>query len=213
MSIATVLLDIKCHIASFDPDVWYLMYLYDPEFADFVRTRGIALYKKNFNVSYITLTGDQVWMLFGRYHREGDLPAICLKNGDVRYMINGMTHRDNNSLGHSQPACICINAIEYYYNGLLHRNDENDESLPAVIHPGRKEYYCNGLRHRANDKNGKSLPAYVDKNGYSSYYINGKRHRYEENSIPLPAVIYSDGTVEYYINGDRGHDQGVFGRI
>ena len=73
----------------------------------------------------------------GELHRENDLPAIELANGDKFWYLNDNRHRDND-----KPAIECINGHkEWWLNGLCHR--ENDK--PAIEYTdGDKEWYLNG---------------------------------------------------------------------
>ena|ERR1700691_2655957 len=71
--------------------------------------------------------------------------------------------------------------IEYYLNGLLHREDG-----PAIIYPdGRIRYYLYGKRHRTDG------PAVTHPNGNMYYYLNDKNIStkevndwIKENNIP-----------------------------
>ena len=65
------------------------------------------------------------WYLNGKLHREGDLPAVELSNGDKEWCINGKHHRDNN-----QPAVIRSSGDKFWcINDKLHRTDG-----PAIIY-------------------------------------------------------------------------------
>ena len=76
----------------------------------------------------------------GKYHRDGDKPAVIWSDGTTRYYKNGELHRDGD-----EPAVIYPHGTkEYYKNGELHR--DGDE--PAVIwFHGTKEYWKNGVEY------------------------------------------------------------------
>lgn len=78
-----------------------------------------------------------VYKLFGRSHRDNDLPAVIHADGSRFWFKNGMLHRDNDL-----PAAIHANGTHcWYVDGKLHR----DDYLPAVIHASGGHYwYRNG---------------------------------------------------------------------
>ena len=170
--------------------------------------------------------GDELWMKNGKYHRDGDLPAIIRTSGEKEWWRNGDRHREDDL-----PAVICYNGDKIWWrNGVIHR----DGDFPAIIRTnGEKQWWRNGFPHRENDlpaleyfggtkkwlKNGKlhrdnDLPAIEwdnkqllkkdtkDKkdelwNGSKEWWKNGERHRFN-----LPAVISKIGN-EWWVNGQR----------
>ncbi len=175
--LVSLIFDIKLHIASFDPEIWYRMYRNDPEFTTYARsTSGIVQYRRIFNNMIIDNIGAKRWYLLNRAHRENklngdDQPAVINACGTLEYFKFGNRHRDND-----QPAYInnITNYRSYYTYGNRHRdNDQNGNSQPAIIDQTGCEYYKNGLMHRDNDHTGKPQPAIVFTDGEKQYFING----------------------------------------
>ena len=70
--------------------------------------------------------GRSIWYKNGEYHRDNDLPAMILENGDQGWYKDGKLHRENDL-----PAIICENGDQgWYKNGKKHR----DNDLPAIIY-------------------------------------------------------------------------------
>jgi hypothetical protein len=125
------------------------------------------------------------WYINNELSRGGDKPHIVRADGDMRWYKDGNLNREGDL-----PALICANGdMQWYKDGLLHREGD----LPAVIcKNGTQSWYHYGKRHRDGDK-----PAYICSR-YQSWYIRNYLHR--ENY--LPAVVYSDGIKKYwYRNG------------
>ena len=76
----------------------------------------------------------------GKFHRDGDKPAVIYSDGTKFYYKNGKKHRDGD-----KPAALDLNGYEAYYkNGERHR----DGDKPAVIYSnGTKYYYKNGVQY------------------------------------------------------------------
>ncbi len=176
-----------------------MMYLYDSEFHIYAKTNiGISEYKKNFNICS-KKDNRLIWRLFGRKHRENDLPAVmrCTTNGKYISADRYEEPMDEN------PYSWQGGYLEYYFNGNLHR--ENDK--PAIIHEnGSCCYYYNGMVHRRQDINCEDQPAIIHSDGMLEYYINGKFHRTKKDGLLPPAVIRHDGTKAYYENGVKIHN-------
>ena len=97
----------------------------------------------------------------GRFHRDGDKPAVIFLDGRKEYWKNGVLHRDGD-----KPAVIYSSGTEKYYkNGKFHR----DGDKPAMITTYKKEYRKNGKIHRDGDK-----PAVIYNDGCKEYWKNGK---------------------------------------
>ena len=45
-------------------------------------------------------TGTRYWYQYGKYHREGDKPAIIESNGSLYWYRHGIRHRDNGPATH-----------------------------------------------------------------------------------------------------------------
>jgi hypothetical protein len=94
--------------------------------------------------------------LFGKLHRENDLPAVIYKDNTKLWFINDKPHRDGDL-----PAVISGGREEWYKYGHRHRDDDK----PAVYDDGLKKWYYRGKLHRLNG------PA-IEWNGNLQYYIN-----------------------------------------
>lgn len=121
--------------------------------------------------------GVQRWMLNGKLHREGDLPAM-VSSKCCKWFFEGKLHRDGDL-----PAIECTNGgREWWTNDLRHR----DGDLPAVEHAnGDCEWWINNQRHRDGD-----LPAVERVNGDREWYQNGRRIRI----LGRPTIVYANGT-------------------
>ena len=110
-----LIFDIKCHIAKFDQESWYVLYLYDADFRKYAVTeQGIKLFKELF--------------------------TKCIINEELKrteYRLLGKLHRDND-----KPAVICTDGSQFWYqNGNLYR----DNDLPTIIYAdGKQVWYKNG---------------------------------------------------------------------
>lgn len=160
--LSNVILDIKCYIAHFDDQTWYILYRYDPEFRQYACTiSSIKKFRLEFNTPRWH-KGCETWYMFGRIHHE-DLDGLSLP---ARIYPGGV--------------------IMYFRNGKFHRNDENGKSLPAICYSdGYLEYYRNGELHRNNDTNGQPLPAICGLDAIE-YWYNGKRQINNEICNILP---------------------------
>ncbi len=137
-------------------------------------------------------TGMLVYELCGRYHRDGDLPAIDM-NGAQKWYQFGKHHRNNG------PATIYpMGLTEWRQHGQLHRGDDK----PALISTYTQIWYRRGLLHRdpIYDANGNFLydqPAVMYASGGREWWQNGKLHRGGD----LPAIVRANGSQEWYDNG------------
>jgi hypothetical protein len=61
-------------------------------------------------ISTGTRTENQYWYKEGEVHRDGDLPAIILSNGDQYWYKEGEVHRDGDL-----PAIILSCGDQYWY--------------------------------------------------------------------------------------------------
>ncbi len=99
------------------------------------------------------------YYLDGRYHRDGDLPAISCVDGYQAWWRNGKRHRDNG------PAIINDGNEMWFKDGNYHRVDG-----PAIIFKnGDKEWYWEGKRHREDG------PAVERVDGTQKWYRYGKK--------------------------------------
>ena len=138
--------------------------------------------------------GYKAWMVNGKRHREGGLPAVEWSDGGGKeWWVNGQRHRDG-----GLPAVENANGSKkWYVNGQCHR----DGGLPAIERvegdaDGTKEWYVNGLLHRDG-----GLPAIECVDGSKQWWVNGQQHR----EGGLPAVEYPEGGDDYenewWVNG------------
>lgn len=153
-------LDIKIQIAIQHPMAWIRLVQADRNFYLFsITPYGITLRSKYFAVIYNDESG-LAYNLFGRRHRDDDLPAQVSTSGSYYWYRHGKLHRD------TMPAVIDRNGMQCWYrNGMLHRDDDE----PAVINDnGDRHWHQNGKKHRDND-----LPAVIYANGRQFWYNDG----------------------------------------
>ncbi len=126
-----------------------------------------------------------VYELFGKCHRNNDLPAVVHFDGTREWYQYGKCHRDNDL-----PASIDANGTrEWWRHGKLHR----DNDLPAIVYTNGEQFWCRrGKIHRDND-----LPAVVCENGDQKWWQHNRPHR--DNG--LPAVIMANGNREWWVRG------------
>jgi hypothetical protein len=176
--------DILHIIISHDEYIWYQLYLVDKRVCEYTHTPNGRKKYVELATKYTKRDDVEEWRLFGRLHRENDLPARVRVNSYYEWIYNGNIHRDGDN-----PAIISPFGHGWYQHGRIHR--ENDQ--PALTNSfGGNHWYYNGMRHRDNDN-----PAIISSN-MIVWYKNGLRHR-----IGNPANIESDGTKVWWENGIR----------
>jgi len=81
----------------------------------------------------------------GKIHRDNDLPAIILADGNQHWYKEGKCHRDND-----QPAVIHPDGTQLWYKeGKCHR----DHDLPVIIYAdGSKEWRKNNKKYLPSRK-------------------------------------------------------------
>lgn len=126
-------------IARENQNTWINLVLYCAEFRKYAYSReGRAQFLELFTKKIISHCWCE-YSIFGRTHREGDLPAIIYTDGSLQWYINGKKHRDGD-----KPAVVWSTGSMFWYKqGRRHR----DISLrkPAVIYAnGDVAYYNNG---------------------------------------------------------------------
>jgi hypothetical protein len=186
-----MILDIKIVIASYDADVWYLLYRFDTAFRKFaISPRGRARYVELFTVVACVVTcvvtssnATTEYRLFGKLHRTGDQPAQ-VGGGWRAWYQNGQLHRDND-----RPATISDDVrLRWYQHGRLYRSDD----LPtATDNDGHYWGDENSFYHRDND-----MPAFINTAGLVQWCQHGMCHR--DNG---PAVMHPNGRVEWWRHG------------
>lgn len=148
------------------------------------------------------------WRLDYKLHRDDDQPAFVIPYVEMRWCVQGKTHR-----GNDMPArlrmCECFSTrlignenehvpsdvsriytvMEWYKRGVIHRSGD----LPAYIdHHGVKRWFKKGKLHRKGD-----LPAYVsERTGMWQWFKHGKLHRKGDK----PALV-SEGVERWYKHG------------
>jgi hypothetical protein len=101
------------------------------------------------------------YKLFGKLHRENDLPAVERGNGTKYWSYNGKLHREND-----KPAMIYASGAKYWYwHGKLHRTDDKPAMISAS---GAKYWYWHDKLHRVDG------PAIIWEDGQKACYIDGK---------------------------------------
>jgi hypothetical protein len=104
----------------------------------------------------------QEWYKEGKYHRDGDLPAVIYAGRSQEWWKKGKLHRDGDL-----PARIYAGGAKHWYKeGRIHR----DGDLPAVIDQGgHQHWYKEGRIHRDGD-----LPARIYTDGSMGWYKEGR---------------------------------------
>jgi hypothetical protein len=131
----------------------------------------------------------------GKYHRDGDLPAVMLDDGNLYWYQHGLYHREGD-----KPAVVYSTGAQFWYkNGGLHR----DGDKPAQVWPdgaqkwydGAQAWHKGGKIHRDTlDENGAPLPATIVR-GYKKWIRNGVF----SNPGSEWVAMLSDGTKGYYV--------------
>lgn len=93
-----------------------------------------------------TCLGGQIWILNGRYHRDGDLPAVDLPSFN-EYYRHGRLHREGD-----QPASIHATLLMWYVDGLQHRDGDKPAIISKIHDYTFYAYIVNGRKHRAGGK-------------------------------------------------------------
>ena len=99
---------------------------------------GTTTYAKNGKLhrldgpAYINAAGTKQWYKDGKFHREGDAPAMEHANGVLYYAKKGKLHRT------SGPAIVVPGKKEEWYkNGKLHRT--NGPAVEVILPNGKRE--------------------------------------------------------------------------
>ena len=107
--------------------------------------------------------GDEVHLVDGKPHRNGDLPAIVWSDGCQEWWVDGKCHRDN-----GLPAVTWTTGDqEWWVDGELHR----DGGLPAVIHCGTDDatVKCISMGYKHPD-------VLLLRDGVGAYLYHGNRY-------------------------------------
>jgi len=127
----------------------------------------------------------------GKYHRDGDLPAIILDTGELNWYQHGVAHRDGD-----KPAKMCASGSQSWYKGgKIHRDtlDENGTPLPAIIRHMFKKWVRDGAFSNPGSEWVAMLP-----DGTKGYYVpgqnrlrfdNGEEHVLGEDGVTTVKVI------------------------
>lgn len=95
-------------------DLWYLMYLYDHEFAEYARSReGMRKYVKCVRLKHKYGNSCYVSKIFDKYHSFNDKPAIITYNDKCEIEIeewyyNNIRHRDGDKPTHINYNRLCV---------------------------------------------------------------------------------------------------------
>lgn len=122
----------------------------------------------------ISPAGTKQWYKNGKFHRDGDKPAMEHANGVLYYAKDGELHRDGN-----KPAIVVPGKREeYYIKGLLHRT--NGPAIEYIKPDGSRdgtEWFNKGQRVPAGTKTAKArlFPA----------ALRGKQHG-KQAKLPPP---------------------------
>ncbi|RTK95513.1 MAG: hypothetical protein EKK64_06740 [Neisseriaceae bacterium] len=97
--------------------------------------KGKILHRKN-GPAVFHSDGEKQWCYNGQWHRDNDLPAVSLPNGDVYFYRNGFRYNFVEQ----------ENGTKEYYNS---KNSLHKENGPAVIYSnGDEEWWFLGRKHR-----------------------------------------------------------------
>lgn len=225
----TLLKEIRILIALNFDDVFYKLYITDPDVAEYARTNAGKYAYQKLAIKEEILPCKTEYKLFGKLHNIDDMPAIVYPERrvslDEMLMMRDVVEEieDDEERKAKMFDLACINGAKLWYrNDLRHR----DGDLPAIaMYDMRNDkytytWYKDGMVHREGD-----LPACIWSDGSQEYYKNNKVHRdgdlpaiiTERHSIwikngmihregDLPAIINKDGTQEWYINDERHRD-------
>jgi hypothetical protein len=142
----------------------------------------------------------------GKFHREGDLPALmCIWYRGIftikkkEWYKNGILHREHAPARIEKSVFHTNIEIEstWYKNGKIHRDDD----LPAVIierstdsTPRELKWFKNGKLHREGD-----LPAIESSDGDKWWFKRGLQHR---DGI-IPAVVLNGVDQEVWFKNGK----------
>ncbi len=154
--------------------------------------------------SAVTQTFDE----FGLLHSFNDEPSQILKNGNTRWTVHGVVHRDGD-----KPAQIITQkktkVESYYINGILHR--DGDKPAKVQIHETKNIVMAEGFYKEGNLYRSKTYDELGNlvKDSYqftNSYGIVNGRLGYNvfENAEPTTITYYPTGeikTKEWWFNG------------
>jgi len=153
----------------------------------------------------------------GKFHRDGDLPAVEYKDGKKEYYKHGKLYDPETNQekpmvkitpkpgypGHKDvqvtyPDGTIEYGIEYPTGMMEYRNKKGqvhrDGDKPAVIEPGGgKVWYKNGIKSRDNDLPAAEYP-------HAKYWYGLQGHKHRDND--LPAVEFTNGSKHWYRYGD-----------
>jgi hypothetical protein len=167
-------------------------------------------WQNHHTVHFINGDGSREWRLDGLHRIDG--PAFIGADGTMIWYKHGKRHRDIAPDGTDEPAAIINHVIyarkgynllyrvsvychEWWYNGVLHRDDGPARILFAGKDGQEWEWYRHGLRHR-DPVNGDERPAVI-KDRHCEWWLNGKMHR-----LGGPAII-TPTTEQYWCMGEK----------
>lgn len=121
-----------------------------------------------------------VHSLDGKFHNDGDEPAIVYFNGNKFWYKHGDLHRENG------PAQIIGSEQSWYRNDSLHREDG-----PARVDLASEdeEWWFNGRLHRDG---GPALTYSFSKKWYKHGYLHNESGA---------AIVYTGGIQRWFLNG------------
>ncbi len=89
--------------------------------------------------------GSRFWYQHGRFHRDGDLPAVVWPDGSQVWCKHGKRHRDGDL-----PAAVWANGTQNWYR---HGERHRDGDLPAVVYAdGRQAWWVDGRLQSDRDR-------------------------------------------------------------
>lgn len=158
--------------------------------------RGVRVILATSSFSTGKTNKSHYWLRNGKMHRDGDLPAVDLGWGQIKWW---WCHHET-VMHQNKKLCTGYGDRQWYQDGKLHR----DGDLPAIeCFNGRREWRRHGNLHRDGD-----MPAleWRGSDGRVSRYWfqNGHLHRDGDR----PAVERADGGREWRWHGNLHREGG-----
>ena len=139
--------DIQITIAAMSPTdhIWYLLYLYDPNFRIYAESpAGCILFQESF-IEHKIINNVSYWTLFDKYHNINDKPAIINPRSGQSWYIGGNCHRDDD-----KPAIEYSDGTKIWrQHGKCHR--DNDQPA-TVLSTGDQYWYKHGIEYIPSEK-------------------------------------------------------------
>ena len=137
--------------------------------------------------------GNHKWYdTMGRYHRDGDKPAIIAANDTQVWYQHGKRHRDGD-----KPAYITAGGTKEWWQ---HNKQHRDGDKPAVIGAnGTLSWWHHDKLHRETG------PAVEWPSGYIEFWLNNKKYKIDDwaEKVGMHAIDLHDMKEKYGIRDNR----------